>query len=94
MKARRTHFSNAVARLPGGTEDNDLWHRQDIDSRGDPIRCSVWEPDPAERQAIAEGRANVMVVTWGTNVAPMTVLGTTEPLGAPPHRRPDIQPPV
>lgn len=43
MNPRRTHESNFVFRLEGGTEDNDLWVHRGLDEDQIPVICSVWE---------------------------------------------------
>jgi hypothetical protein len=83
MKARRTHHTNHVFRLPGGTEDNDLWTYVLIDETGNPILCSVWEPTPDERKRIAEGE-NIRLCIWGSSQPPVLLDLTDEPLGKKP----------
>lgn len=73
MKPRRTHESNKVYRLQGGTEDNDLWVTEAV-QEGTPIIVSVWEPTLEERQAIADGE-NIELAVWGGQ--PPVALGTT-----------------
>lgn len=76
VKPRRTHESNRVYRLPGGTEDNDLWVTETFDSERpeQQVIVSVWEPSPEERAAIAAG-ANLELAVWGEQ--PPVALGTT-----------------
>jgi hypothetical protein len=76
-----------VFRLPGGTEDNDLWAHVDHDDGGNPVLCSVWEPSDEERQAIADG-ANIELVIWGQAQPPVSLATTTVQLGKPPVRPP------
>lgn len=83
MKPRRTHTTNKVFRLEGGNEDSDLWVEQALDSDGDPILISTWEPSDDERQRIANGE-NVALVVWGTSTPPVLVTVTDAPLGKPP----------
>lgn len=84
MKPRRTPTSNRVFRLPGGTEDNDLWVREDQDEVGAPLICSVWVPTDEERRAIARGD-NIELAVWGTGTPPVSLAVTTEqPGGASP----------
>jgi hypothetical protein len=83
MRARRTHNSTRVFRLPGGTEDNDLWVYALADEAGYPIIASVWEPTEAERQAIAGGE-NIRLLIWGTGIPPVAIDTTDEPLGKAP----------
>jgi hypothetical protein len=59
MRGRRTHLSNKVYSLPGGTEDNDLWIYDD----GEHLR-SCWVPSDEERAAIAAGE-NIELIVWG-----------------------------
>lgn len=82
MKPRRTIRSNSVFRLPGGTEDNDLWVRKEIDSEGRPVISSTWQPSDEEREAIAAG-ANLELIVWGTGMPPVSLGITTELLGRP-----------
>lgn len=84
MKPRRTHNSNSVFRLAGGTEDNDLWVEKVEDTEGNPCMRSVWVPTDEERAAVAAG-ANVYLIVWGTGTPPLAMGATDEPLG----RRPD-----
>lgn len=83
MRPRRTHDSNRVYRLAGGTEDNDLWVQETFDSENPsvPVICSVWEPTPEERHAIANG-ANIELAVWGGQ-PPVALQTTTVPLGKP-----------
>lgn len=83
MKPRRTVVSNRVFRLPGGTEDNDLWVYADIDTRGEPVIRSTWVPTEDERKAIAEGQ-NIELVVWGAGHPPVNMQLTDVPLGKPP----------
>lgn len=83
MKPRRTHFSNQVYVLQGGTEDNDLWTQVTNAEGGDPVICSVWEPSDEERAAIARGE-NVRLIIFGQAQPPVAIDLTDEPLGKPP----------
>lgn len=83
MKARRTHNSNQVLGLRGGTEDNDLWIRSEGHSCGHVTMTSVWEPTPEEREAIANGE-NVELIVWGKGHPPVMVRTTDVPLGKAP----------
>lgn len=82
MKARRTWVSNKVFRLPGGTEDNDLWLYEEETDEGTHLR-STWVPTDEERKAIAEG-ANIELVVWGEGHPPVLIQTCGYPLGAPP----------
>jgi hypothetical protein len=83
VRPRRTHSSNCVFRLPGGTEDNDLWIER-MDSSNGPALRSVWEPTEDERRRIAAGE-NVYLVVWGTGTPPVALGVINQPLGkAPP----------
>ena len=84
MRPRRTHESNNVFRLLGGTEDNDLWVRVDTDSEGFPIVRSCWVPTDEERQAIADG-ANVELCVWGQGHPPVSMGVVRYPLGKAPE---------
>lgn len=82
MKARRTIFSTRVFKLPGGTEDNDLWVYDIADDDGCNVIASVWEPTPEERKAIANGE-NIRLLVWGRGIPPFAMDTTNEPLGMP-----------
>jgi hypothetical protein len=84
MKPRRTHDSNSVYRLVGGTEDNDLWTTVTFDSERPevPVVLSVWEPTDEERARIAAGE-NIQLAVWGGQ-PPVAVQVTDTPLGKPP----------
>lgn len=83
VKGRRTHFSTRVFRLPGGTEDNDLWVCDMADARGNQVIASVWEPTKKERERIANGE-NIRLLIWGSGIPPIAVDTTDEPLGKAP----------
>lgn len=80
MKPRRTVESTTVYRLPGGTEDNDLWVNVTSDTAGTPVLASVWVPTDDERAAIAAGE-NVELLVWGTQHPPVHVRTTDVELG-------------
>jgi hypothetical protein len=80
VKPRRTPSSNRVFRLPGGTEDNDLWVTVTQDADGDVVIGSTWELDDDERKAIADG-ANIRLLVWGQGHPPVAVFTTTDQLG-------------
>lgn len=82
MKPRRTEFTTRVFRLPGGTEDNDLWVYDIPDEEGHNIIASVWVPSPEEREAIANGW-NVRLLSWGTTIPPYAIDITDEKIGKP-----------
>jgi hypothetical protein len=84
MKARRTVRSTTVFRLPGGTEDNDLWVEPVADEGGHPILSSTWEPTEDERLAIAKG-ANVELLVWGEGTPPVALRTTDVQLGKAPE---------
>jgi hypothetical protein len=84
VKPRRTHSSDQVFRLAGGTEDNDLWvtlYPADEDSG--PAIGSTWEPTDEERAAIAAG-ANIELVIWGTAQPPVALRLSPYERGRPP----------
>lgn len=83
MRPRRTHASNQVFRLPGGTEDNDLWVTLRQDPRYGLEISSTWQPTQAERDAIAAG-ANIELTVWGHGHPPVALGLTAGPLGKPP----------
>lgn len=84
MKPRRTHTSTNVYRLPGGTEDNDLWVTTYAPDEGGPAIGSTWQPTDEERAQIANG-ANVELLVFGTVQPPVAVRVSTYTLGAPPR---------
>lgn len=85
MKPRRTHYSNQVWRLDGGTEDNDLWvHNDEHAIDGSPLMRSTWEPTDEERARIAAGE-NVELIIWGSTHPPVSMDVVDYPLGAPPR---------
>jgi hypothetical protein len=84
VKPRRTHYSNAVFSLPGGTEDSDLWATRTRDERGTPMIGSTWVPTDAERRAIAAG-SNIELTIWGATQPAVAMEVVDYPLGAPPH---------
>lgn len=85
MKPRRTHNTNRVARLPGGTEDNDLWFYVAKDTRDNHLVCTVWAPTDKERERIANGE-NIRLDIWvsATSIPPVGIEVTDEPLGKKP----------
>jgi hypothetical protein len=72
-----------VFRLPGGTEDNDLWVYDLHDCFENSIIASVWEPSKEEREAIANGE-NIRLLVWGKGIPPFAMDTTDEPLGKAP----------
>jgi hypothetical protein len=88
MRPRRTHDSNCVFSLEGGTEDNDLWLRKVRDQDGGIVLCSCWVPTDDERAQIAAG-ANVELIVWGEGHPPVAMRVVTYPLGAPPPEKDD-----
>lgn len=87
MKPRRTHISNRVFRLDGGTEDNDLWVTNYGPEDGGPVQGSVWEPTDDERKAIAEG-ANVELLVFGDGHPPVAMRTSDYALGKKPDEEP------
>jgi hypothetical protein len=84
VKPRRTVLSNAVFRLSGGNEDNDLWVRKMEHEDGSALICSTWVPTDEERELIAAG-ANVELMVWGTGTPPVAMRLDDSPLGRPPE---------
>lgn len=92
MRPRRTPASNTALELAGGTEDNTLHARVGIAYPGladddpghdQPFISCVFEPDQAERAAIASG-ANVELVIFGQQMPPVSLATTREqPLSRP-----------
>jgi hypothetical protein len=89
MNPSRTHFTNRVFTLPGGTEKNDLWVYDVPDTSGNKIVASVWVPTDEERQKIAEGE-NIRLLIWAYRIPPVAIDLTDEPLGAAPLRQGEI----
>jgi hypothetical protein len=85
IKPRRTWLSNAVWKLPGGNEDNDLWSFVDLDA--DTV-TSTWVPTDEQRQRIADG-GNIDLVVWGQMPPVALMVNDTTPLGAPPNEGTD-----
>jgi hypothetical protein len=83
VKARRTHLTNRVLVLPGGTEDNDLWVYDLPDDHERNVQATVWVPTDEERQRIAAGE-NIRLLLWGTRHPPVAMDLTDEPLGKAP----------
>lgn len=79
MKPRRTHLSNSVFALAGGTEDNDLWTQ--VDAAAQTV-SSVWVPTDEERRAIAAGQNIELTIYGGQPPVSMRIVDT--PLGKPP----------
>lgn len=86
MKPRRTHTSNQVFELAGGTEDNSLWTHVEYEPGRAPRISSVWELTPAERAAVAAG-ANVQLTVWGGQ-PPVAMRVVDTPLGKAPEGTP------
>lgn len=80
MNPRRTHESNCVYELAGGTEDNSLWVRVD---QNEGTVSSVWELNEEERLAIAEGAFNIQLTIYGGQ-PPVAMKITNVPLGKAP----------
>ena len=80
MKPRRTPLSTTVFRLPGGTEDNDLWVTEYGSEKGGRAIGSVWELTPEGRAEVYAG-ANVELVVFGGSQPPVTLRTTIVPLG-------------
>jgi hypothetical protein len=79
VRARRTHFTDTVIRLPGGTEDNDLWVYR-LPVGGNLTTCSVWVPNEVERKLIAAGE-NIRLIIWAQKIPPVALDLTNEPIG-------------
>lgn len=79
MKPRRTVRSNQVFRLPGGTEDNDLWVER-TSEEGAPVTNSVWVPTDDERRAIMTG-SNLELTVWGDGHPPVGLRVTNIQVG-------------
>jgi len=84
VRARRTEHSTKVYRLPGGTEDNDLWVYEHADDQGNHITSSVWVPSDEERAAIAAGE-NIRLNIWGRMIPPVMIDTTPERIGKKPE---------
>lgn len=79
LKPRRTHRSTGVFRLPGGTEDNDLWYER---GPAGEVR-STWVPTDEQRDAIAAG-ANIELAVFARITPAVSMALTDVPLGKPP----------
>lgn len=80
MRPRRTAMSTIVLRLPGGSEDNDLWATTYGPDEGGPCIGSTWELSDEERRQIADG-ANVELVVFGISHPPVILRISTYTLG-------------
>jgi hypothetical protein len=84
VRPRRTVTSDHLFRLPGGTEDNDLFVTlYPADEVSGPAIGSTWEPTDEERAAIAGG-ANIELVVWGTGQPPVVLRLSEYALGRAP----------
>lgn len=87
MRAKRTENTDCVAKLRGGTEDNDLWYYRmeaedpKINLQGEVI-CSVWVPTHEERERIANGE-NVRLIIWYDKIPPIAMDVTDEKVMGP-----------
>lgn len=84
IRPRRTHLTDHVFRLPGGTEDNDLWTRVTVDESEHPVICSTFVPTDAQRRRIAAGE-NLELIIWGTAQPPVALRLDDTPIGKPPE---------
>ena len=84
MRARRTHNSTRVFRLPGGNEDNDLWVDASDIFGDDPMIHSVWVPTDRERELIAHGE-NVELTVHSAQHPPVSMKTTGVALGKGPE---------
>lgn len=84
MRPRRTPTCNQVYRLPGGTEDTDLWVEMEIVTDQTlgrvPAISSTWELTDDERRRIAAGD-NLRVTIIGTQQPPLDIQLSSEELG-------------
>lgn len=80
LRPRRTHLSNRVYRLPGGTEDNDLWTRVTETEDGSPVICSTFVLTDEQRKRVAAGE-NVELIIWGNAQPPVALRLDDTPLG-------------
>lgn len=71
MNPRRTPQTQVLFRLPGGTDEHDLWVRRGVDGPHAFVE-SVWELDDDERAAIAAG-ATVELRVWTTVTPPVSL---------------------
>lgn len=83
MNPRRTHESNTVYRLPGGTEDSDMWAVTGKDDEDNPVIVTTWEPTDDERQRIANGE-NIALIIWGDYQPPVKLATIDVELGKDP----------
>lgn len=82
MKPRRFALANAVYRLEGGNEDNDLWVQKGSNETG-PFLRSLWVPTEKERDAIVKGQ-NVALWIWSHQMPPVGMNLTAEKPGKAP----------
>jgi hypothetical protein len=72
MKPAKTPETNAVFRLDGGDESNDLPLQKATTLDGEAVLVSRWELSDEERQAVYNG-ALVRLVVWGTGTPPVAL---------------------
>lgn len=77
MKPIRTPHTNAIYKLKGGTDENDLPVEQSLDESGNPCLVSTWQLDDEERAAIAQG-GTISLCVWGDGTPPVS-LAVNEP---------------
>lgn len=65
MRPVRSAFTNAIFKLEGGTDENDLPIEKTHDADENEILVSTWEVTPQEAQQIVKGK-RIELVIWGT----------------------------
>jgi hypothetical protein len=72
MKPAHTAEVNAMFKLEGGDESNNLPLQKAITLDGEAVLVSRWELSSDERQAVQNG-ALVRLVVWGTETPPVAL---------------------
>lgn len=90
LKPRRTARSTGVIRLPGGTEDNDLWVERRTDDENNDVIFSTWELSDEQRKQVEEG-GNITLCVWGVTTPPLAMLVDDVKIGKPPPPPPRKQ---
>lgn len=77
MKPVRTEYTNAIFKLPGGTDENDLPVEKNVDEQGRHVIVSTWELSEGELEdVIATGK--IQLVVWGEGHPPIKLVTISE----------------
>ena len=72
MKPVRTPWTNALYKLEGGSDENDLPLEKNHDADEHEILLSTWELTNEERKAVADGK-RIEVIIWGEEHPPIAL---------------------